>query len=319
MTTVIGDNGAPSLRLNSEAGDCPGGGIRITILSAGAGGDRRQRSWPMTDHIEQLEERRLLSVSIGSTSSGTIVPIGGGGTITQPAPTPVPVGVTIHAEATDSFSGVVGSLKNFVPPPVVLPVNTTPKSTPAVVGLRATIDWGDGTTPTAGTFTFDATTKQFVVRGTHTWAKAGTYTVTVSVTWGPVVPPGPGPRPLLPIALLATIKSTAIIRPDDDGGVTLSETAQKAFKATLGNFDFRAIDLVTTATIDWGDGTHSAGTIVGNFATGEYSVVGNHTYAKAGDYKVHVKVLSHLAGAPMTVPSGTVAQWTSTIHVKATA
>ena len=131
------------------------------------------------------------------------------------------------------------------------------------------------------------------------------------MTWGPL----PGSPLKIPSVLLATIHSTAIISPDTDGPVTLTETAGKSFTAKVGSFDFRSIDLVLSATVDWGDGTHSAGKISGNFSTGEWNVLGTHTYAKAGTYKVAVKVLSHVVGAPSTVPFGTVAQWVSTINV----
>ncbi len=45
----------------------------------------------------------------------------------------------------------------------------------------ATIDWGDGTTPTAGTITADGV-GQFQVNGTHTYAQAGSYSVVTTIT-----------------------------------------------------------------------------------------------------------------------------------------
>jgi hypothetical protein len=229
--------------------------------------------------IEVLEERRLLSI-------GT------------------PLGVTIHTEATDRFSGTFGILQNFVPPPI---------AGPAAVGLQETINWGDGTTPTAGTLAAGPIAREYLVKGSHTYARTGTFNVTVNVVWGPL--PGSGIE--IASVLLTTIHSKAIVAKDEDGGVTLTETAGKPFKATLGSFDFRNVDLLLSATIDWGDGTHSVGTVTGDLATGELNVVAAHTYAKTGTYQVHVKVLSHLAGSPATTPSGTIAQWISIIKVVA--
>jgi hypothetical protein len=251
--------------------------------------------------IESLEDRRLLSASLVSNAAltttpavGTIVPISS-----------TPVGVTIHAEATDRFNGTVGVLKNFALPPM-------PAAGPAAVGLQEIISWGDGSAPSAGHLVpSTSVARQFNVVGSHTYAKAGTYKVTVNIVWGPL----PGSKLMTPSMILATIQSTAVVVKDDDGGVTLTEVAGQAFKAKVGSFDFRNVDLILSATIDWGDGTHSVGTITGNFATGEYNVIGSHTYAKTGQFSVHVKVLSRLAGSPSATPTGIVAQWVSTIKV----
>src|SRR5437870_5530410 len=92
-------------------------------------------------HIEILEPRRLMSLSPVSTAIAT--PASQSAAIISSTVTPI--GVTIHAEATDRFSGVVGILKNFIPPPA--PLITSPI---IGVGLQASINWGDGTV-SAGT------------------------------------------------------------------------------------------------------------------------------------------------------------------------
>ena len=60
-----------------------------------------------------------------------------------------------------------------------------------------------------------------------------------------------------------------------------------------------------TATIDWGDGTTSAGTVTGAAATssavnGLYSIGGDHTYAHRGNYPASVTVTGP-NGATQTV------------------
>ncbi len=60
-----------------------------------------------------------------------------------------------------------------------------------------------------------------------------------------------------------------------------------------------------TATIDWGDGTTSAGAVTGTAATssavnGLYSIGGDHTYAHPGTYPVSVTVTGP-TGASQTV------------------
>jgi hypothetical protein len=46
----------------------------------------------------------------------------------------------------------------------------------------ATIMWGDGTTATAGTIVYNTSTGRFDVRGSHTFAKAGTFKISVTIT-----------------------------------------------------------------------------------------------------------------------------------------
>jgi hypothetical protein len=253
--------------------------------------------------LEPLEVRRLLSVSIAGAGASVVA--------TPPATVVstgiLAVGVTIHAEATDTFSGTVGKLENFVLPPA--PAGS---ASPIAVGLQEIIDWGDGTASSAGSLVAGAIPRTFLVKGSHTYSTPGKYKITTSVVWGPL----PGSGITTPSDLLATIHSNAVVSKDNDGGVTLNEVAGKSFKANVGSFDFRSLDLILSATINWGDGKQSAGEIVGNFATGEYHVVGSHTFAKIGQYKVTVKVLTRLAGSPVnSLPTGLAAQWVSTINV----
>ena len=96
------------------------------------------------------------------------------------------------------------------------------------------------------------------------------------------------------MVLVSEIKSHAVVMPDDDGGVTLTEPAGRVFTAVLGSFDYSSpvaspVAPRLVATIDWGDGRTSLGTVrLG--ADGDWDVVGTHEYLKPGDYTVHVVV-----------------------------
>src|SRR5258708_2892274 len=59
-----------------------------------------------------------------------------------------------------------------------------------------------------------------------------------------------------------------------------------------------------TATIDWGDGTTSAGTIVGS--NGSFTVEGGHTYADEGFPEATVTI-THTADNTQIAPTGTIA------------
>jgi hypothetical protein len=249
----------------------------------------------MISLIETLEDRRLLSGTLPLTPivQPPLPPI----TVTPLVSTLKPVPVT--AEATDPFTATVATMSN------------TGIANSLI--LRGTINWGDGTATSAASFVRVPNTTTIRVLGSHTYAKSGKFTVSVSVFGSPFIV-GPIKPPI--IINLGSVKTTATIRPDDDGGVTLTETAGKKFTAVLGFFDFVSIDLLLSAKIDWGDGTGSVGSLSGGLlAHGEWNVSGTHTYAKAGTYKVHIIVQTRLVG--QTLPSGTAADFFSTIKVVA--
>jgi hypothetical protein len=236
--------------------------------------------------LESLEDRRLLSTTFKT-------PI-----ITDPLP-PIGTPSTVHAEATDQFNTKLGTLPG--------------RTVTNVSQLHGSINWGDGTSASDATFKRNAD-GTFKVLGTHTYAKKGTYSVVVTISTFLIPVPGQ-PSPLLGF-VLGQLKTTANVSPDDDGGVSLTETATQKFTARVGSFDFRALDIVLDkATIDWGDGKTSSAKLVreGTLFSGEYDVFGTHTYAKTGTYKVHVIVKTRLAGS--TVVTGTAANFFSTIKV----
>jgi hypothetical protein len=137
----------------------------------------------------------------------------------------------------------------------------------------ATIDWGDGTqsagnfVPTGG----GAGIGEWWVQGGHTYAAPGQYTMRVTVSnangislsqvgWGSVEFP-----------------FTAVATP-------VTGTQGTAATVTLATFtDDNPLAVIDdyAATIDWGDGSTSAGTIVAG-ALGGWEVRGAHAYATPG-------------------------------------
>jgi hypothetical protein len=243
--------------------------------------------------MESLEDRRLLS---GSTVAGASSAINPGGPIILPSPG---TGVTVHGEATDQFTAKLANLSSTISGPLAT--------------LSASVNWGDGTSSSRATLK-KSSDGQISIYGTHKYAKTGTYHIDITVLRGPIIDP-PHPVPQF-IIFLGNIKTTAKIKADDDGGVSLTETATQKFTAKVGSFDFSTLDIVLAGTtIDWGDGHTSAGTLghTGTLLDGEYNVIGTHTYAKTGTYKVHVIVHTKLAGSSKI--TGTAADFFSTIKV----
>ena len=81
--------------------------------------------------------------------------------------------------------------------------------------------------------------------------------------------------------------ATASVAGDDivlaEPGPKVSATAGLAISPVLDTFTESNPNAYVSATIDWGDGTRTAGTIV-PAAGGSFSVAGTHSYADAGTY-----------------------------------
>jgi hypothetical protein len=130
----------------------------------------------------------------------------------------------------------------------------------------ASINWGDGTAATTGTVS--GAQGSFSVNGGHTYASRGTYTVTVTVTDAD----------------------------NTSASATLTETVGDAFAGeatslTVASFtstDPSAAVADFTATVAWGDGATSAGTVSGSGGT--FSVTGGHTYAQDNTYTAQITV-----------------------------
>ena len=158
---------------------------------------------------------------------------------------------------------------------------------------RATIDWGNGTPATAGTMT-DTGPGAYDVSGTHTYADEGTYTVKVHIADSDSTN-------------TADATSTANVA---DGTLMSScampTTISPAYAGPTATFT-DANPLATaadfTATINWGDGTTTTGTIVGS-GTGPYTVNGVHTYATAGPFTVTTTIKDD-GGSSTTATCGT--------------
>jgi hypothetical protein len=143
--------------------------------------------------------------------------------------------------------------------------------------FTATIRWGDGTTSpgrlvSQGYGMFD-------VVGTHTYAHAGHYTIQVTIK-------DVGGN---------TASATSPMSVDDGGllaslGNPVSATRNPSFTAAVDTSldgDPIATPADLTAPIAWGDGPASTSKIRAK-GYGGFNVVGQHTYARAGNYTIHV-------------------------------
>ena len=198
---------------------------------------------------------------------------------------------TATVTENDSLSGTPVSFAALAGTVVTTTVaNFTDTLTGNVPGdFTATVDWGDATT-TAGTVSGGS--GAFSVSGTHTYAGTGTFSVTVTLS-----DDAPG-------TATAMVTSTAHVAGAGLNAfpVTFSVTEGANFNGVVAIFtDSRAGALPgdLSATINWGDGATTAGTVVAT-SPGVFSVSGMHTYADEGAFSVPVQVtdnVSHLSSS----------------------
>jgi uncharacterized repeat protein (TIGR01451 family) len=187
-------------------------------------------------------------------------------------------GTTFSATEGASFSGSVATF-------------TDPDTTATASEYSATIDWGDGTATSAGTISGSA--GSFSVSGTHTYAEEGTYPVTVTITDVDNAGNTDTANSTANVADAALHAGTLAV----PSSTSLGSATNVSFSFTDDNTAAPLSDF--TATIDWGDGSSSPGTISGT--GGSYTVSGSHTYAAAGPYTITVAVVDD--GGSMTSAS----------------
>jgi hypothetical protein len=184
----------------------------------------------------------------------------------------------ITAQGGFSFSGtepaaVSGTVATFTDP--------DPSAQPG--DYTASIDWGDGGAPSAGTVS-GPQGGSFTVTGSHSYSDEGNYTITVTIT------------DTTNAANSATVTDAATVGDASlsASGITPPPISGQAFNGPVATFtDANTTTSSTadfTATIDWGDGTAtSAGTVTGS--GGSYTVSGGHTYTGTGYFTIKVHIV----------------------------
>jgi PKD repeat protein len=174
-------------------------------------------------------------------------------------------GLPVTATEGSQFNGAVATF-----------TNTGYPDNPAS-DFTATIDWGDGTTD-AGTVS--GSSGLFTVSGSHTYADEGSFTTTVTLTDD------------VPGTASATATGTANVAEGDFGSLLpafINATEGVQFSGAVGSFTDEGnpsqVASDFTATIDWGDGTTTPGTVSGSTG-GPFTISGTHTYADEGTFTI---------------------------------
>jgi hypothetical protein len=165
-------------------------------------------------------------------------------------------GVNVAAKEAIVFSGRVATFSNVAP-----------------AGLKATIDWGDGST-SAGTVVSIA--GGVAVNGSHKYAKQGYFPtrITLSDSTGQIG------QATAKAAVADTKFALAPVSIAAFSGIPFSGRI-----ATLSDLPSGDTASDFTVSINWGDGKTSAGTLQSTSA-GHFDVRGTHTYATTGTRSV---------------------------------
>jgi hypothetical protein len=159
----------------------------------------------------------------------------------------------------------------------------------AASAYSASIAWGDGTISTGTVTTAGG---GFAVDGSHTYVEEGSFAITVQVS------------DLDATATSATSTATVTDAGLTGAGLHLKQINDRvnAVVATFSDADPEAVAGDYSASITWGDGTRSAGTV---FASGGGFVVwGSHHYLRDTEWAV-VKVRISDAGGSVATATTT--------------
>jgi hypothetical protein len=207
-------------------------------------------------------------------------------------------GYSLSGTEGQSLNGIVATFTDV----------TYPTNSPG--DFTANINWGDGAS-SAGTVTSQG--NLFVVRGSHTYAEEGSYSIKVTIQ-------DDGSA-----AATANTTSTATIAdaPLTATGTPVSATEGASFSGQVATFtdanpaatiadDFifpppgspLRIRNISNVTIDWGDGTGVTEAFLtqpGGVGT-PFVVNGTHTYAEEGPYTIKVSITDN-GGSKVTATS----------------
>ena len=227
---------------------------------------------------------------------------------------PVTTGVTgAMINPGVKFTVTLGSLMDTDPnsnPSDFIPTNFN--KTTNILSKGILIDWGDGNkNDTTGTIVATATPGQnYAIRGTHTYTSVGNFQVTVKIADDE----GSTTTNILAITVAAAPAApkapnvvNVIAKALGFGSFLASGQSFTDEVATFTTDSATAIASNFAASIDWGDGVNSPGTIVQGANLDDKSeifyVFGTHVYDNAGLYDFNVSV-STPGNAPLSSSDG---------------
>lgn len=189
---------------------------------------------------------------------------------------------------------------------IVAPVSADPPS-----DFTATIDWGDGSTPTSGSVApvagaglISSPRARLQVSGGHTYTEPGLYQATITVHG--VDGSTAQATTLVQVSLASASNSFALpTKPTFTAGLASAPTVLGTFSSGTGSTPANF-----TATVNWGDGSTTQPALIKiqppttpllNLPGG-FNVLGVHNYARAGSYTVTLTITG-ADGLPLVITS----------------
>ena len=148
--------------------------------------------------------------------------------------------------------------------------------------FTATVNWGDGTT-TNGRVASNGPGAGFRVIDAHTYAQQATYVVSTTIS---------GKNGSTAYGFVNAVVADAPLTVTVAPPAASQKVAFAGNVATFSSQNPQAQIAKFSATIRWGDGTTSVGTVAPGPYPGTFLVGGGHTYAEGGPYTVSVTVVS---------------------------
>jgi hypothetical protein len=182
-------------------------------------------------------------------------------------------GSAVSAVEGASFSGQVATVSDPNNGPTS---EDYPQNGSSVYGYTATINWGDGTTSSG---TVSGTDSHIAVAGMHTYADEGSYTVTTAVNDAATE------ESLVTATSTATVADAALTAGATQA-ICTAGSCGVSFAFTDANTAAPASDF--TATIDWGDGSTSTGTVTSS--GNGFVASGTHPESDGGGHAITVTV-----------------------------
>jgi hypothetical protein len=229
-------------------------------------------------HVYNLVGDYTIAMNVSDAGGSTTAIAANANVIVAPV---VVTGVPISATAGVVFSGTVATFYGS-------PNDTSPSD------FQATIKWGDGGTSSGVIATNPSSGDPFIVTGSHTYANAGYYAATVIVT---SIEGGTGQA--------GTIASVS----GGSSAANLSEQEGKWFSGIMATLGAPASgDSLTTlsASIAWGDGTTSVGTVA-THSGGGFDIYGANGYVEEGYYSICVTLSDTQGNSLLAYGAATVA------------
>ena len=166
---------------------------------------------------------------------------------------------------------------------------TATVASPTCLASSPTIDWGDGTGVSTATVVSDNTNN--TIQGTHTYRIAGSYNGTASYACTQI-----GKMFSVPFTVTVSDAPLTLV------AVTLSGTVGVALSGVVAHLtDANPLSSSAdfSATVNWGDGTSTVGSVAAT-AAGGYDVTAAHGYTSAGSYTVTTNITDPGGGTSAT-------------------